>query len=482
MLSLVPFTRFLFSNLLMTLIALLVLLTAPPASGRTRISGQLVGVDNVSEVEALLPIGNYESINNSKFYPVTNHKFNFEVNITATVFMQLRVGYRRIFLVLPPSGDLRVTVTNGGSKYHKLDFEGPNAAGLSWLNTYNIEPLETVIGHGELFAALAAKTKRETLIKLARFINSQSKPLDTLYSQGRIDKSFLSLLKTDVRSKHVVNITQRLILLQGKISSKATIARYEDVIKALRQFAGPNKVENARCPFVNIFLADYYSAHDGHKTGNGPVLWGPYTPYLAAPDTIRGALLGNALVFKKVIGSNEFDYKKAYAAYEKEFPNSAHVAFLRAFKADKLPAAVSGIIRLDTVFKFASLHDVIQHFKGKPVYIDLWASWCVPCRQEFPYYKRLMPLFTKKGVTPVFISIDAPDARTAWESAITRNQLVGDHVLVNKALMADLQKLVYKKSTVSVPRYLIIDKAGKVLNWDAPRPSDPALPGIISKM
>jgi thiol-disulfide isomerase/thioredoxin len=464
----------------LTLSTLLFFAALTPAFSIIRVTGEIRGMENVKEVEVTLPIGNYTNSFNKLYYPVINNKFSFDVRVSTKVFMQLRAGYKRVFLIVGPVGDINLTILNTNDKRKALVFDGANAAGLYWYNVYNYEPLLSVMGHGQLFDALNAKTKDETLVKLGRFFGSQTQPLEELYKQGKIDAQLLSLAKTDIRAKNALNIVQRLTALQDKISDKNDIQKYAVLIKALWKFAGPNNTENYRSCFGANFLMDYYSNHPDGAVAESPI-WNNYSGYLNAPDSIKCFLLGNALVFSKVVGTNEFNYDKALAQYKKEFPGSAYVAFLNSLKApaDKVPAEE---VKLDTALNFNTLADLTKHFKGKPVYVDLWASWCIPCREEFPYYKKVLPLLKRRNITPVFISIDKPDAKIAWQDLIAQNNLAGHHVLINKKLMADIKKRVYKNGEVSIPRYLIVSKNGEISNWDAPRPSNPALPGIINKL
>jgi hypothetical protein len=63
-----------------------------------------------------------------------------------------------------------------------------------------------------------------------------------------------------------------------------------------------------------------------------------------------------------------------------------------------------------------------------------------------------------------------------------QNHLEGYHILAGSNLKADIVKLVYKKGQVSIPRYLIINKQGQIVNWDAPRPSNTNLVNLLSKL
>jgi thiol-disulfide isomerase/thioredoxin len=105
------------------------------------------------------------------------------------------------------------------------------------------------------------------------------------------------------------------------------------------------------------------------------------------------------------------------------------------------------------------------------VYIDFWASWCAPCRAEMPASKKLSTYYSTKGVQFVYISTDTNPA--AWEKASRQIGLPDStsYIIPNAKSSALVQK--FKISTI--PRYMIIGKDGKVINADAPRPSDPKL-------
>jgi len=44
--------------------------------------------------------------------------------------------------------------------------------------------------------------------------------------------------------------------------------------------------------------------------------------------------------------------------------------------------------------------------KGKVVYLDFWASWCVPCRQSFPWMSELQRSLEKDGLVVVAVNVD----------------------------------------------------------------------------
>jgi thiol-disulfide isomerase/thioredoxin len=122
----------------------------------------------------------------------------------------------------------------------------------------------------------------------------------------------------------------------------------------------------------------------------------------------------------------------------------------------------------------------LSDLKGKVVYLDIWASWCGPCRKQFPAAKALKEQLTKKekkNIEFLYISID--NTETVWKLAIKELGIEGKHGLSQGGWGS---KVTSTFGVSSIPRYLIFDKKGKVVDQNAPRPSDPRLIEILRKL
>ncbi|RZK75442.1 MAG: TlpA family protein disulfide reductase, partial [Pedobacter sp.] len=120
---------------------------------------------------------------------------------------------------------------------------------------------------------------------------------------------------------------------------------------------------------------------------------------------------------------------------------------------------------------FSSFDDLAMSFKGRTVYVDLWATWCVPCKEEFAFNPALKAYLKSKDISILYISMDRDDADKQWKEMMKYYDLTGYHLRVNDALKDDIIYKFYNGKGYSIPRYMLI-KDGKIVNDDAMRPSD----------
>jgi thiol-disulfide isomerase/thioredoxin len=117
----------------------------------------------------------------------------------------------------------------------------------------------------------------------------------------------------------------------------------------------------------------------------------------------------------------------------------------------------------------------LSNYKGKVIVVDVWATWCSPCRQQFPYLKKLEEEMKGKDVVFIGITIDAEKDKEKWIAMIQSEGLPGIHLFAGK----DDNKITKDYKITGIPRYMVFDKQGKIVDADSPRPSDPKLKEIL---
>lgn len=114
----------------------------------------------------------------------------------------------------------------------------------------------------------------------------------------------------------------------------------------------------------------------------------------------------------------------------------------------------------------------LEELKGKYVYIDVWATWCGPCRAEIPSLKKVEEKYHGKNIEFVSISIDVLKDHEKWQKFVTEKQLGGIQLFADKDWNSDF---IASYKITSIPRFILIDPTGKIVDADAARPSDPRL-------
>jgi peroxiredoxin len=112
----------------------------------------------------------------------------------------------------------------------------------------------------------------------------------------------------------------------------------------------------------------------------------------------------------------------------------------------------------------------LASLRGRVVFVNFWATWCAPCRQEAPSLERLYRSLRDEGFEVLAISIDAPADDAAVEAFTREFELTFP-------IPRDTAKRVYDAYRASgVPETFLVDRQGRVLerfvgpqDWDDPR-------------
>ncbi len=121
----------------------------------------------------------------------------------------------------------------------------------------------------------------------------------------------------------------------------------------------------------------------------------------------------------------------------------------------------------------------LDDLKGKYVYVDVWATWCGPCKREIPYLKELDEQYKGKDLAIVSLSIDTMENKDKWLQMIQEQDLQGIQILADKDWNSDF---VTSYNITGIPRFILIDKQGNIYDANAPRPSDPRLKELLNSL
>lgn len=157
--------------------------------------------------------------------------------------------------------------------------------------------------------------------------------------------------------------------------------------------------------------------------------------------------------------------------FQSEFPSSAYSNFIHDFQvqlSDIENQAFPDIPLADIQGNEVRLSD----FKGKLIYLDIWATWCAPCIKEFPNSKKLHQRLLGENVLFVYLSVDSDKEK--WKTFIDKNlDLEGIHLIEKDISVRESLKFD------GIPRYMLIDEQGNIINAQAPRPSSEKIEEVI---
>ena len=136
----------------------------------------------------------------------------------------------------------------------------------------------------------------------------------------------------------------------------------------------------------------------------------------------------------------------------------------------------------DQDFKYTDINGktyTLSDFAGKYIYLDVWATWCGPCKREIPFFKELEKKMHGKNIE--FVSLSTDKNVADWESFVKKNDMSGIQLHNGgDRVLSQFFDIKY------IPRFIIIGQTVKVVEQNELRPSSEdelvkyldALPGI----
>lgn len=117
----------------------------------------------------------------------------------------------------------------------------------------------------------------------------------------------------------------------------------------------------------------------------------------------------------------------------------------------------------------------LSDLKGKYVYVDVWATWCGPCRGEIPYLEKLEKEYHGKNITFLSVSIDK-DAEK-WRKMVDEKHLKGVQINVGSSSSLNKDYMI-----IGIPHFMLFDPEGKIVKIYAPRPSSNNIREVLNRL
>ncbi|WMI64131.1 TlpA disulfide reductase family protein [Aestuariibaculum sp. YM273] len=111
----------------------------------------------------------------------------------------------------------------------------------------------------------------------------------------------------------------------------------------------------------------------------------------------------------------------------------------------------------------------LSDFKGKYVFIDVWATWCVPCKVQIPFLEELEEEYKNENIVFISMSVDKQDDKEKWIKMVKDKNMSGVQILAPNETGSDFTRAY---NINSIPRFIFIDPQGNIVDFDAPKPSN----------
>ncbi len=149
-------------------------------------------------------------------------------------------------------------------------------------------------------------------------------------------------------------------------------------------------------------------------------------------------------------------FKKRYPA--SEYISEFQPAIDTIIKKESQPLGEKMIFAADNGSKINTLNQLIELNKGKTVLVDMWGTWCGPCREEIENNSGAIKAhFKDKGLNYVYVANFDTNNEKNWKRLIAYFHMDGTHVLANDDLNKDIMGKIKGEG---YPTYFIIKKDG----------------------
>lgn len=192
------------------------------------------------------------------------------------------------------------------------------------------------------------------------------------------------------------------------------------------------------------------------------------------PDALHQRLLADRIIYY----SNSREVAPAFAIsdlLQRYYPGSRAVfetnVYLTKLNTLRQQGAQNkAIVIRENGAAIGSLAALLEPYKGKVVYLDIWGTWCPPCRDEMNFAPKMKEQFKGKDVVFLYLSNDKDNADKAWRDFIYANNIAGQHVRMGENDRLIWEALLPENERFSYPTFFIFDRDGKLVK-KAARPS-----------
>ena len=402
-----------------------------------------------------------------------------QITIPQSTFVSLDIDGNYSTLYLTPGDNLHAYI-NDLSPEKSLRFEGSGAEVNSYLVRANIIRVQAEQPKGNAYFTLSTQ---EFLAHL-KTVNQSYQRLNQCYlTKSKLPDS----LKTVLVKRNQINLLflkQNYVLAHDSESSDKLPASLTDEVLAIPfdpHFITWKLPEYAMV--VNIYVGFALPKHLSNQVttaGQMPLLIEKLIQSSNRSSFSKEFLLAKNCYNWLALSGITPETDSIFVRYKDQFPQSVYLSgisqlynkWLRLSPGQPAPDFFGVTPKGDTL--------ALSSLRGKVVYVDVWATWCAPCRAEFPQSKALQAQFASNP-NMVFLYVSVDQDQAAWKRLLLEDQPVGG-IHINQASDSQAGSLWKPYLLTGIPRYMLIDQNGLLVNVNADRPTSGKLTSVFEKL
>nr|WP_321228725.1 TlpA disulfide reductase family protein [uncultured Psychroserpens sp.] len=419
--------------------------------------------------------------NNVDSLSITNNNTYYgEYNNETPEYVRLLLNKERYGMILLANQNYIITVNDS-----TIVFSGDNAKGQQLYNTFDRTPTG-------VFSFLNNFDNDSTSVLLKNHVDDlKAKELiqiNNLKEQKDIDTPFYELLKIDIDYYYANAIVSAADYRKSQVDDEYKKS-FEDLVGKINKnypYTVDNKPQNwndyvmetqiypeIQNKYTQEQRQGFYSRDSIH-----PIYVSTIKNLIEEP--YREDLLANYIINSSKQTNYEQSLVIAFDEFVSDYPNSEFTKYLendisliRDYQ-NKIKSDIPPTVTFVEGENINSLVELLQEFKGQKLYIDVWATWCGPCKKEFSNNHMIADILNENGYKKLFISLDRKEAKDKWVELIKYYDLSGYHHLASQEFYKNFAKEHSRiQNGITIPQYLIVDENGNIVTNDAPRPGAP---------
>lgn len=299
-----------------------------------------------------------------------------------------------------------------------------------------------------------------------------------LFSQVNISENFKNNEKRNINYEYIIEMI-KYESDPAHYTQNADFKVSADFLSDLKTFDYDNSEDfSFSNSYKNIVLGHYRKL--GKEIAERDKHDNYYISYITAVSNAKNQDIKNILLYEHA--KNAIAYMSDVQEYYKIFINSstdeANNKAISQIYQKLLPLSKGNASPQFVGYDSYSGGKVsLDDLKGKYIYIDVWATWCGPCKLEIPHLGKIEEEYKGKNIQFLSISIDKRADIEKWKKMINDNKMGGIQVIADKAWDS---KFIQDYFIKGIPRFILIDPQGNIVSSNAPRPSEAKLRDLLN--